>query len=110
MLTVPPIWYTRRMSLPPRYFRDLYQLFGSVETDKEAQKLLADILTPQELDSLAERWQLIQLLMQGVPQRDIAAKLNVSISKITRGSRALQYGQGGFDYFVGKIKKKKRKA
>ena len=67
--------------------------------------LLRDILTPQETDSLAERWQLIQLLDRGMAQRDIAQKLNVSISKVTRGSRALQYGTGGFRYFLDRMKR-----
>lgn len=68
--------------------------------------LLKDILTPQELDSVAERWQLIQMLAAGVPQREIAKKLGISISKITRGSRMLQYGSGGFGVFLDRVKKK----
>lgn len=69
--------------------------------------LLVDILTPQELESLAERWQLIQALATGMPQREIAEKLGLSISKITRGSRMLQFGEGGFQYFLGKLKGRK---
>lgn len=68
--------------------------------------LLKDILTPQELDSVAERWQLIQMLDAGVPQREIAKKLGISISKITRGSRMMQYGSGGFDMFLKRVKRK----
>ncbi|OIO54603.1 hypothetical protein AUJ46_02795 [Candidatus Peregrinibacteria bacterium CG1_02_54_53] len=93
------------MSVPPKHLRDLYELFCSVQNKKEAEKLLCDILTPQELASVAERWQLIQELNKGTPQRDIARKLNISISKITRGSRMLQYGGGGFAYFLKKLKK-----
>lgn len=93
------------MSVPPKHLRDLYALFSSVRTPAEAEKLLADILTPQEMASVAERWQLIQELNKGTPQRDIAKKLNLSISKITRGSRMLQYGSGGFGYFLKKLKK-----
>lgn len=70
---------------------------------------MADILTPQELASVAERWQLIQELHKGTPQRDIAKKLNLSISKITRGSRMLQYGSGGFSLFLKKLKKTNEK-
>ena len=81
---------------------DLYELFASIENRKEAEMLLTDILTPQELESVSERWQLIQMLDAGVPQREIAKKLNVSISKITRGSRMLQYGEGGFVHFLRK--------
>jgi len=70
--------------------------------------LLEDMLTPQELASLSERWQLIQKLDAGEPQRDIAEELGVSISKITRGSRMLQYGKGGFGYFLKKLHKAKK--
>lgn len=94
------------MSRDPRHYRELYQLFASVDDEKEAEMLLQDILTPQELESVAERWQLVQALAQGLPQREIAKKLDVSISKITRGSRMLQYGEGGFGHFLGKLKKK----
>ncbi len=92
------------MPVPPKHLKALYTLFASVRTEKEAQMLLEDILTPQELASLVERWQLIQQLDAGVPQREIAEDLGVSISKITRGSRMLQYGKGGFKYFLKKLK------
>ncbi|TSC59158.1 MAG: TrpR family transcriptional regulator, trp operon repressor [Candidatus Peregrinibacteria bacterium Greene0416_62] len=91
------------------YLQDLYRLFAEVHSLKEAEMLLQDMLTPQEMASLAERWQLIQKLDAGVPQRDIADELGVSISKITRGSRMLQYGSGGFAYFLKKLKGGKRR-
>lgn len=93
------------MAIPKKHLAELYKLFAAVETPAEAQKLLVDILTPQELASLAERWQLIQLLAKGKAQRDIADELNISISKITRGSRMLQQGSGGFAHFLKKLKK-----
>lgn len=91
------------MSVPSRHLKELYQLFASVHGEKEAKQLLEDLLTPQELASLSERWQLIQELHKGTPQREIAKKLGVSISKITRGSRMLQFGSGGFSYFLKKL-------
>ncbi len=49
------------------------------------------VLTPAEQDDIADRVCIIEaLLKQEIPQRDMAAKLNVSISKITRGSNALR--------------------
>lgn len=92
--------------MPRNNFQDLYRLFASVRTKKEAEVLLQDILTPAELASVAERWQLIQMLARGVPQRTIAKKLKISISKITRGSNMLQNGTGGFGHFLKKLKKK----
>ncbi|MSR67652.1 transcriptional regulator [Candidatus Peribacteria bacterium] len=84
--------------------RELYQLFSSIESEKESELLLRDILTPQELETIAERWQLIQGLGSGMTQRDTAKKYGVSISKITRGSHMLQHGSGGFGHFLKKLK------
>ncbi|HLC66421.1 MAG TPA: Trp family transcriptional regulator [Candidatus Nanoarchaeia archaeon] len=94
------------MSVPAKHYKALCSLFASIKTEEEADLLLQDLLTPQEIDSLAERWQLIQELVKGTPQREIADKLNVSISKVTRGSRALQYGSGGFKYFLERMARK----
>jgi len=93
------------MPVSRKHLQELFELFAEVETSKEAEKLLLDILTPQELESVAERWQLIQALHAGKPQREIAHALKLSISKITRGSRMLKYGSGGFRHFLRKLKK-----
>lgn len=91
------------MPIPQKHLKELYPLFASVRSEKEAKMLLTDILTPQELASVAERWQLVQELHKGTPQRKIAKKLNLSISKITRGSQAMQYGTGGFALFLKRL-------
>ncbi len=93
------------MPATPKHRKELYRLFAAVSTEEEAQMLLQDILTPQELESVAERWQLIRELAKGTPQRMIAEKLQLSISKITRGSRMLQYGTGAFKHFLQKLGK-----
>ena len=93
------------MGIPPQHLRDLYKLFSSAEGECEAEKLLKDILTPQELASIAERWQLIQKLAAGEPQRKISKELKISSSKSTRRSRMLKYGGGGFKYFLRKLHK-----
>ncbi|HLD71599.1 MAG TPA: YerC/YecD family TrpR-related protein [Candidatus Peribacteraceae bacterium] len=93
------------MALSKKHLRELYELFAVLRNTKEAELLLEDILTPQERESLAERWQIVRALLQGKKQRAIASSLKVSISKITRASRALQYGTGGFRHFFKKLHK-----
>lgn len=75
--------------------RALLQMLAQPRSYAEWDALLEDLLTPKERSTIGERWQLIQLLASGMPQREIAARLGMSISKITRGSRVLQYGRGG---------------
>lgn len=97
--------YTPAMPLPKNAYDDLYELFRSIRTKKEAMALLQDILTPRERAALALRWQEIQMLAAGLPQREIGQRLGISITKITRGSRVLQEGTGGFAHFLKKLKK-----
>ena len=98
----------RFLSVPPKHYKELYKLIAALGDEKETEMLLKDLLTPQELDSLTERWQEVQLLAKGIPQRDISERLGISISKITRGSRALQYGTGGFLTMLRRLKKQTR--
>ena len=93
------------MPIPPQHLKQLWQLLAVIEDEKEAKMLMEDLLTPQEVESIAERWQIIQQLEKGLPQREIAKKLNASIVKITRGSRVMQYGSGGFRHFLKKLKR-----
>ncbi len=96
-----------RMPSTPRQRTALYDLIASVDSPKEARQLLEDLLTPQELDHFTERWQLVQMLASGMPQREIAKRLGVSIATVTRGSRMLQHGSGGFAAFLKKRLKKR---
>lgn len=78
-------------------------LLTSVESLKEADLLIQDLFTPQEIEALSERWQIIRMLAKGIPQREISKILGISISTITRGSRVLQHDGKGFEYFLKKI-------
>jgi TrpR family trp operon transcriptional repressor len=71
-------------------------------------EFMEDILTPTELEKIVTRWQIIKQLSRGVPQREIAKKLGVSIAKITRGSRELRDKKGGFNQVLEKYYKKKQ--
>mgnify|MGYP001580282101 CR=1 FL=1 len=95
------------MTISSRHYRELYELIASTDSAKEAELLLKDLATPQEIEDFAERWQIIQQLHKGIPQRQIADSLGVSISKVTRGSNTLQWGSGGFLHFLSKAKKSK---
>ncbi len=54
------------------------------------ERLFDDLLTRAELRDLILRWRLLKMLDAGVPQREIAETLGISLCKITRGSRVLK--------------------
>ncbi len=61
-----------------------------VTDPRELETFLSELLTPTELHDLVLRWELLELLEQGVSQRKVAAKLGISLCKITRGAKILK--------------------
>ncbi|MDD4011949.1 MAG: Trp family transcriptional regulator [Sphaerochaetaceae bacterium] len=65
--------------------------FLSVSSSKaDIAKLLEELLTPSELEDIAKRWHLMKDIYLGKPQREIASEMEISLCKITRGSRILK--------------------
>lgn len=88
------------------YSAHLAELFMSVKSAKEMEEFITDLFTPAERKDFWERWSIVDMLFKGNSQRDIRDKLGVSISKVTRGSRELQFGTGAFRRVWDAISKK----
>jgi len=74
---------------------ELANILSSISDEKQMGKLLQAFLTPQELEDLVLRWEIIKLLHTGLPQREIANTLGVAIGTVSRGARELKYGHNG---------------
>ena len=60
------------------------------------EEFLYSLFTPSEADEMAKRWALVKRIAEGIPQRDIAKELGLSLCKITRGSRELKKEDSSF--------------
>ncbi len=69
---------------------DLITLFSSIQDKDEIKQLFSELFTTSELRDVVLRWQLLKDLTGGLTQRAIAAKYNISLCKITRGSKILK--------------------
>lgn len=69
---------------------ELAEALVSVGSAEEMECFLQEVLTDAELRDITLRWQLLELLVEGLPQRKIADTLQISLCKITRGSRILK--------------------
>jgi len=74
--------------------QDIYDIFCSVSNRNEMIKLMNELLTKSEINDLTLRWNLLCMLNEGLSQREIAAKLGVSLCKITRGAKILKDDKG----------------
>lgn len=76
---------------------ELYKAFLiSIKNKKLFEDFLEDILTPQEMEDIYQRWEIIQMLNKNIPQRKIADALGIGVATVTRGSRELRNKKGGF--------------
>ena len=70
--------------------KEISKIISKIRTDKEAYFFLKEIMTDSELATLSKRWRILKMLSDGRTQRDIAKELNVSLCKVTRGSKILK--------------------
>ena len=84
----------------------LAELFAAVRSGDEARALLADLCTPAEVHSLAERWQVARLLdAGGQTYREIHEATGVSTTTIVRVARFLkQEENGGYRVLLDRLK------
>jgi TrpR family trp operon transcriptional repressor len=66
---------------------DLVELLLSAKNAECMQALLLTLLTDAEQRELPKRLQIMRLLKQGLPQREIAKQLGVGIATVTRGAK-----------------------
>lgn len=77
-----------------RPFDRLAEAVASLRQPAKISSFLQELLTPSEFHDLGLRWELVELLVAGMSQRQIAAKLGISLCKITRGAKILKKRNG----------------
>lgn len=75
-------------------YADLYKLLSRIQSDKEVKRLLIDLLSPAEIDNIAERWHIMQEIAAGTSHRAIAKAVGTSIAKVSRCARVVWHGNG----------------
>lgn len=74
----------------------LFDAIVSLKSREECKKFFEDICTVKETLDLAQRLDVAILLDQGASYQTIAQQINVSTATISRVSRCLNYGSGGY--------------
>ena len=77
--------------------RSLYQAILTLKTGDECRAFFRDLCTPAELQALADRWSVVELLRQDLPYREIHRLTGVSVTTIGRVARYLIAGNGGYE-------------
>lgn len=71
---------------------------------EECRNFFRDLCTPAELQAMADRWAVVELLERALPYREIHKQTGVSVTTIGRVSRCLTLGNGGYRIVADRLK------
>ena len=84
---------------------ELYDAIASLKTRDEVERFFRDLCTRGELEAMAHRWEVAQLLAEGLPYVEVAKRAHASTTTVTRVSQWLRNGEGGYQLALKRRKK-----
>ena len=84
----------------------LAHAFLSQETVEDCYRLFEDLFTIREVQDLAQRLEVAQMLSDHATYTEIVEKTGVSTATIGRVNRALNYGAGGYERVLERLNPK----
>lgn len=85
--------------------KDLIKIILKLKDESEALNFFRDLCTIDELEEMAQRWEIVQLLNKKQSYREVAKKIGVSTTTVARIAQWLDHGEGGYKAALDKIKK-----
>jgi len=92
-------WNTKRTE-------DLFGAILALKTKDECRRFFRDLCTLEEVADMADRWQMVKLIIKNMSYRDISDKLKVSTTTVARVAHWLNYGEGGYRLIVKRLRLK----
>lgn len=91
-------WYTKEVET-------LFEAILTLRNVDECRVFFEDVCTLKELREISQRLQVAQMLRSGTSYALINAQTGVSTATISRVSRCLEYGPGGYDLVMSRMEK-----
>lgn len=82
----------------------LFEIIKDMKTADECREFFEDLCTIKEIKDMAQRLDTAILLDKGYNYVKIAEEVGISTATISRVSRALRYGSGGYRAVIDSIK------
>ena len=78
----------------------LYRALLNCGNEEDVRALLDDLCTYQEQEQMIQRAYAAKMLIEGKTYADIIAETDISSATLSRVSRALQHGSGGYKKLI----------
>ena len=88
----------------------LFRAILSLENLEECEKFFDDAFTIQEIESIAQRFDVACRLCEGKSYVQINAETGASTATICRVSKCLNYGDGGYKIAIDRIMNEEKKS
>ena len=75
-----------------------------LKTDEERYAFLVDVCTVREIHDIAQRLDVAERIDRGEVYADIQEDLNASATTIARVAKCLNYGEGGYQMILERLK------
>ena len=84
---------------------ELFRAILTLNTVEECYSFFEDACTIKEILEIAQRLKVAKLLDSGANYANISAETGVSTATISRVSKCLEYGNGGYKTVIDRLKK-----
>ncbi len=76
--------------------KQLFTFLATLDTPEKMEQAFCDLCTDNELDYMAQRIESARLLLEGATYQSVTEQVNVSSATLSRVSRCIKYGNGGY--------------
>ena len=81
----------------------LFRALLSLETEEECRRFLEDVCTVKEITDMSQRMKVARLLRAKTSYALINQETGISTATISRVSRCLDYGSGGYELVLSRL-------
>ena len=78
-------------------FDGLFRAVLKLETLENCRKFFEDVCTIKELQAIAQRLEVAEMLLSGKNYQEISKQTGASTATISRVAKCLNYGAGGYE-------------
>ncbi len=77
----------------------------TLQTEEECLRFLQDLMTIREIRDMSQRLKVAGMLREGMAYNRITDEVSISSATISRISRCLNYGDGGYETVLRRLEK-----
>lgn len=85
---------------------ELFEAILTLKSKEECYKFFTDVCTVNEIKALTQRYHVAKLLMDSTTYSEIVEKTGASTATISRVKRSIDFGEGGYELAMNRIKNK----